>query len=51
MEYPTMAENSPHRSGRLDEFTESVEQLWQEEEQTHEGRDDDREPSSSENQS
>ena len=41
-----MDDNSPHRPGRLDEFTESVEQLWREEEQIHEDRDRSRESSS-----
>lgn len=44
-----MDERTPHRPGRLDEFSESVEQLWQEEEQHHEGRENDREASSPEN--
>jgi hypothetical protein len=41
-----MDENAPHRPIRLDEFTESVEQLWQEEAQIHEARDRRREGSS-----
>ncbi len=44
-----MDEKTPHRAGRLDEFTESEEQLWQEEEQQHGVRENDREASSPEN--